>query len=74
VFPALQGYELRLGNGENDKGDWEAFKNVKGTEAYLQWKKNKPAYFYQVRLLLLPAEPVVPPVYVKWAGYAQTRP
>eukprot|EP00983_Pelagomonas_calceolata_P028179 882613-Pelagomonas_calceolata.AAC.4 len=44
----LQGYELRLGNGENDKGDWEVQKNVKGTEAYRQWKRSKPAYFHQL--------------------------
>uniref|UniRef100_A0A7S3QM81 Chromo domain-containing protein n=1 Tax=Dunaliella tertiolecta TaxID=3047 RepID=A0A7S3QM81_DUNTE len=43
-----KGYELRLGNGENDKGDWEVQKNVKGTEAYRQWKRSKPAYFHQL--------------------------
>ncbi|KAF5829826.1 hypothetical protein DUNSADRAFT_15444 [Dunaliella salina] len=43
-----KGYELRLGNGENDKGDWELQKNVKGTEAFRQWQRSKPAYFFQL--------------------------
>jgi hypothetical protein len=39
------GYELHLGDGKADKGDWEPEENAESVQLH-RWKRSKPDYYY----------------------------